>query len=78
MKLAQSEYEYFNNLNSWEFYAMAHTDFERYHNFIKNESKGNKQKRHARFDEERKQDFARRFQCVENCQLCPHKNCTKN
>ena len=77
MKLPKSEYDYFNSLTSWEFYATAHTDFERYHNFIKNESKGNKQKRHARFDEERRKDFEERYGCVENCQDCTHKNCTK-
>lgn len=75
MILPKSEYEFFNKLTEQEFYAVAKTDFDRYCNFIENESKKNKGNRHARFDEERRKKFEKKFCCVENCIECAHKNC---
>lgn len=70
MKLSKEEYDFFNEMNYKDFYAFASIDFDRYFNFITNESKFNKRERHLRFNEQRERDFTQFYNCKKNCSRC--------
>ena len=70
MKLSKEEYDFFNQMNYKDFQNFASIDFDRYINFISNESKSNKRKRHKRFDKQREKDFVKFYGCKGDCGRC--------